>query len=185
MNGALAVGICGVVLASLSLGWQAASFVLSGGRVKARLLVGALGNGGMATRPAADLDAGWLKQLESQGFSQPVVALTVANVGRQPVNVTRWGLKSGLGTSLYPVADGIGPRLPHRLDVGEAATWAIDMRSAQAFIYATNETFKASEARTGRPKTLFGGIAAEFQRPHGTDVMGVVELADGRPRLAS
>jgi hypothetical protein len=61
MSGALAVGICGVVLASLSLGWQAAIYVLSGGRVKVRLLVGALGNGGMATKPAADLSAGWLK----------------------------------------------------------------------------------------------------------------------------
>ena len=33
----LVVGICGVVLASLSLGWQAANYVLTGGRVKVRL----------------------------------------------------------------------------------------------------------------------------------------------------
>jgi hypothetical protein len=47
----LVVGICGVVLASLSLGWQAANYVLTGGRVKVRLRVGGLGNGGMSPRP--------------------------------------------------------------------------------------------------------------------------------------
>jgi hypothetical protein len=33
----LVVGICGVVLASFSLGWQAANYMLTGGRVKVRL----------------------------------------------------------------------------------------------------------------------------------------------------
>lgn len=47
----LVVGICGVVLASLSLGWQAANYVLTGGRVKVRLRVGGLGNGGWSPRP--------------------------------------------------------------------------------------------------------------------------------------
>jgi hypothetical protein len=47
----LVVGICGVVLTSLSLGWQAANYVLTGGRVKVRLRVGGLGNGGWSPRP--------------------------------------------------------------------------------------------------------------------------------------
>lgn len=47
----LVVGICGVVLASLPLGWQAANYVLTGGRVKVRLRVGGLGNGGLVTAP--------------------------------------------------------------------------------------------------------------------------------------
>jgi hypothetical protein len=184
MSGALAVGICGVVLASLSLGWQAAIYVLSGGRVKVRLLVGALGNGGMATKPAADLSPGWLKELASQGFSRPIVAVTVANVGRQPVYVARWGLKSGLGPSLYPIADGIGPSLPHRLEVGDAATWAVDMGTVQAFIMATNETLAGSRPGSGRRNSLLGQIQAEVRRPQGTDVVGIVELAAGRPKLS-
>jgi hypothetical protein len=184
MSGALAVGICGVVLASLSLGWQAATYVLSGGRVKVRLLVGALGNGGMATKPAEDLSASWLKELASQGFSRPVVAVTVANVGRQPVNVARWGLKSGLGTSLYPLADGIGPSLPHRLEVGDAATWAVDMETVQAFMKATNETLGRSQPGSARRNSLLGQIEAEARRPQGSDVVGIVELADGRPKLS-
>jgi hypothetical protein len=183
MSGALAVGICGVVLASLSLGWQAAIYVLSGGRVKVRLLVGAMGNGAMVTKPAEDLNVGWLKEPASQGFTRPVVAVTVANVGRQPVNVARWGLKSGLGTSMYPIAD-IGPSLPHRLEVGDAATWAVDMETVQAFRKATNEALGGSQLDSGRRKSLIGRIEAEVRRPQGTDVVGIVELADGRPKLS-
>ena len=95
MTGALAVGVCGVVLASLSLGWQAANYVLTGGRVKVRLLVGAVGRGGIVTAPATNLSLEWLQGLAAQGFSQPIVAVNVANVGRQPVKVERWGLKWG------------------------------------------------------------------------------------------
>jgi len=51
----LAIGICGVVLASLSLGWQAALYVLTGGRVKVKLRVGGLGRGGMVTTPPSSL----------------------------------------------------------------------------------------------------------------------------------
>jgi hypothetical protein len=72
MSGALAVGICGVVLASLSLGWQPASYVLTGGRVKVRLVVGALGNGGMATGPPeTSVQIGWpvLLRKDSHGRS--------------------------------------------------------------------------------------------------------------------
>src|SRR5713101_2516550 len=59
----LVVGICGVVLASLSLGWQAANYVLTGGRVKVRLRVGGLGNGGMVTAPPNSLRANWRETL--------------------------------------------------------------------------------------------------------------------------
>jgi hypothetical protein len=118
----LVVGICGVVLASLSLGWQAATYVLTGGRVKVGLRVGGLGNGGMITAPSNSLSANWWEQLASQGYRRPTVAVTVANVGRQPVTVARWGLKSGLGVSLYPAADSIGPPLPYRLEVGASQT---------------------------------------------------------------
>lgn len=184
MSGALAVGICGVVLASLSLGWQTASYVLTGGRVKVKLLVGALGNGGIATGPAENLNADWLKGLASQGFSRPIVAVTVANVGRQPVMVARWGLKSGLGLSLFPSANGIGPSLPHRLGVGDAATWAIDMDTVRDFIQTANETIGKSQLDSRRRRSLLEQIESAIRRPQGTDVVGIVELADGRPKLS-
>jgi hypothetical protein len=186
MNGALVVGICGVVLASLSLGWQAASYALTGGRITVRLQVGGQGHGGMATAPPENLSQGWLENLASQGFSRPIVAVTVANIGRQPVTVTRWGLKSGLGVALYPTADSIGPTLPHRLDIGDSATWAVDMSAVTAFIHATNETFRKPQSESRQARSLLGRIEANMKKlPHGEDVAGVAELADGRSKLSS
>jgi hypothetical protein len=175
------LGICGVVLASLSLGWQAASYVLAGGRVKVRLRVGGLGNGGMVTATPDSLRANWWEHLAAQGYRRPIVAVTVANVGRLPVTVARWGLKSGLGMSLYPVADSIGPRLPHRLEAGESETWAVDMAPVQAFIQAARETLGGSQAESGPPSSLIGTIQAQMAAQK-DGVVGVVELADGRTK---
>lgn len=177
----LVVGICGVVLASLSLGWQAAIYVLTGGRVKVKLRVGGLGRGGMATAPPSSLSASWWENLASQGFQQPIVAVTAATVGRQPVTVVRWGLVSGLGTSLYPMADSIGPPLPHRLDVGESETWAVDLAAVDAFIRATRETLGKAAPEPGSPKSLPDRVGAQMAaREEG--IVGVVELAAGRPK---
>jgi hypothetical protein len=177
----LVVGICGVTLASLSLGWQAANYVLTGGRVKVRLRVGGLGNGGMITAPSNSLSANWWENLASQGFQRPIVAVTVANVGRQPVTVARWGLKSGLGMSLYPAADSIGPHLPHRLEVGESETWAVDLVPVHAFIQATRETLGRPESESEPPKSQIGGLGARMAAQK-EDIVGVVELADGRTK---
>ena len=177
----LVLGICGVVLASLSLGWQAAQHVLTGGRVKVVLGMGGLGNGGMVTARPDSLREGWWEQLAAQGYRRPIVAVTVANVGRLPVTVARWGLKSGLGMSMYPAADSIGLPLPHRLEVGESQTWAVDMRAVEAFISATREVLGRSQAETGRPRTMIGAVQAEMAGQREA-AMGVVELADGRTK---
>src|SRR5258708_15844709 len=185
MNGALVVGIGGVALASLSLGWQAATYVLTGGRITIGLRVGGLGSGGMVTAPPETLSQDWLESLASQGFSRPIVAVTVANIGRQPVTVARWGLKSGLGMSLYPAADSIGPSLPHPLDIGDSATRRLDIRAVEAFIHATNETFGGSQGESKQAGSLIGKIQAETKKlPQGKDVAGIVELADGRSKLS-
>lgn len=182
MSGSLVVAICAVALATLSLGWQAATYVLTGGRVKVELLVGAMGNGGIVTAPPNGLSPDWQEHLATQGFSRPIVAVTVANVGRQPVKVDRWGIKSGVGTSFYPVGESIGPKLPHRLEVGDAGTWAVDLITLQAFIQATNEV--AIKSQSSRGKSLIGLIIEETKRPKGPAVAGLVQLADGRTRLS-
>jgi hypothetical protein len=172
----LVVGICGLVLATLSLAWQAASYVLTGGRVKVRLRVGGFGNGGMITAPPNRLTANWWESLASEGFERPIVAVTVANVGRQPVTVARWGLTSGLGMSLYPAADSIGPSLHHRLEVGESATWAVDLASVLDFIQATRDLLKV-QPESVRPARLIDQIQVRVQKE---GIVGVAELADGR-----
>lgn len=176
----LVLGIIGAVLASLSLGWQAANYVLTGGRIKVMLRVGGRSHGGMVTTPPASFSQESLKLLASQGFPQPIIAITVANVGRQPVTVDRWGLVSGLGTSLYPAADSIGPPFPHRLEVGESATWAVDMPAVNNFMQATKATL-AKQVASARPNTLLGRIEAE-RTLQPDEIAGIAELADGRSK---
>jgi hypothetical protein len=64
--------------------------------------------------------------------------------------------------SLYPAADSIGPRLPHRLKVGESETWAVDLAPVHAFIQATHETLEKPQPESGSPKSMFGGIEARM-----------------------
>lgn len=164
MAGSLWVAILAVVLACLSLGWQAATYVLTGGRVKVTLLVGAMGNGGMVTGSPDKLKPGWFDGVAEQGYRSPVVAVKVANVGRQPVTVTRWSVVCPLAGSLTPVANSIGPPLPHRLEVGESATWAVDMHSVHTFMEATRKV-----VARGRQVVAFGQV----------------ELGDGRTKKSS
>jgi hypothetical protein len=179
----LVLGICGVVLASLSLGWQAAQHVLTGGRVRVGLRLGALGNDGiMVTAAPRDFREGWREQLAEQGYRRPIVAVRVANVGRLPVTVARWGVRSRLGMSMQPARDSIGPPLPHRLEVGESETWAVDMAPVDAFIRATREVFgrpQLERARSAGP--LFTGIQTMIANRKQAFV-GEVELADGRTK---
>jgi hypothetical protein len=51
--GTLAIAVLSLIMSGLSLGWQAATFVLTGGRVKAELLIGATGGAGLVTIPIA------------------------------------------------------------------------------------------------------------------------------------
>ena len=88
---------------------------------------------------------------------------------------------SGLGTSLYPMADSIGPPLSHRLDVGESETWAVDLAAVDAFIRATRETLGKTPPEPGPSKSLPDRVQAQkAAREEG--IVGVVELAAGCPK---
>jgi hypothetical protein len=62
----LVLGIVGAVLASLSLGWQAAYYVLTGGRIKVVLRVGGRSHGGMITMPTERDSVGAWQNHESR-----------------------------------------------------------------------------------------------------------------------
>ncbi|HET8661512.1 MAG TPA: hypothetical protein VFM55_21260 [Micromonosporaceae bacterium] len=191
-SASLVVAICGVILGSLSLGWQVANHVLTGGQVTVALRAGAIGRDGLVTVPPGDIAEGWFTGLAGQGFPRPVVAVQVANIGQQPVTVTRWSLQHWLGTSFVPAAVSVGRPLPCQLDVGESEMWAVDLQAVTAWVKATEETF--GEIPRPEPST----VAEAFRRgmeeadaeagnpPRG--FVAVLELADGRtrrsPRLA-
>jgi len=74
----LIIAALGVLLGALSLGWQAATYVLTGGRVKIALKVGAIADSGtgMALMPGAEATPDKLASLGQQGFSRPVIAVS-------------------------------------------------------------------------------------------------------------
>jgi hypothetical protein len=150
---ALIVAIAGVVLSSLALGWQIASWLLTAGRVRLTLKHGAL-TGAMSylkdvrrgPARAADLS------LDPGAAATEVLAVVVRNVGRLPVTVERYGAElwgaAGSGSlirrasptrllALQPIGDAIGPGLPHRLEPGTSETWLIRMDDVRAAVYAT------------------------------------------------
>lgn len=137
-----AVAVLGVLLGALSLGWQIASHMLTGGRAKAELLMGALGRGGMATGSVKSVDEAAMKDLAEEGFTQPVIVVRVRNVGRLPVTVTGWSIATGRGVAYKPLGDSIGPPLSHRLEAGETEDWAVDATRIRAMVHTTVEVFK-------------------------------------------
>src|SRR5258708_9232705 len=87
----LAIAVLSLVLAALSLGWQAATFFLEGGRVRAEFRPGAMGPGGLITlRRGAPFPVEDAQMAASHGFTPPLVAAEVRNVGRLPVPATSW-----------------------------------------------------------------------------------------------
>ena len=156
----LLIAVLGVALGVASLTWQIVAHVLSGGRVKVTLKVGGHSGQAMASMPANKVTPASLKQITSQGFSQPVIAVDVRNVGRMPVTVERWGITSAQGIQAIPWGNSIGPTLPRRLESGESASWAVDLSTALNLA-------QVSLAVLGKGKSS-------------TRIVGVVELADGR-----
>lgn len=160
----LFIAVAGVLLSALSLGWQAATHVLTGGRAQIGLRIGAIhhtGRGMLTARPES-LGRECYEQCAQQGYTRPVICVQVRSVGRMPITVERWGIVAstrseggsllsrveaertrGQGMEFLPVADSIGPPLPHRLEAGGASeTWAIDGESVSALVAATAGAFK-------------------------------------------
>jgi len=176
------LAVVGTALAAASLVWQAATYVLAGGRAQVDLQVGALnphGHGMMTAQPC-DYDKVWTEQLAEQGYTRPVVSVRVRNVGRLPVTVQRWSLDclqevvqgGGLFRSLFehrgtvaglvPIADSIGPSLPHRLEPGASETWSVDAQAVHAFAEVNRKTFKLTTAE------LVGKVELGTGRTHKT-----------------
>jgi hypothetical protein len=114
------VALVGLVFAAASLGWNVAQFLLTGGRPKLRLIVGALTETGVITVPITvhmnrELD----RLAEHNGYNRRVVGAIMTNAGRGPATVERWGLSCGEAT-YWVGAESLGPELPKTLDGGGA-----------------------------------------------------------------
>lgn len=133
----LAIAALGLLIACLSFGWQIASWLLDGRRVKLVLKHGAMGRGGAALgnikRDGRPLD---LSKVRGEGFTDTdVLAVTVINIGRSPVVIERYSVVlEGAGLSFTPMGDAIGASLPHELQPGRSETWYAEMDSVRALV---------------------------------------------------
>lgn len=135
----LAIAALSLVIACLSLGWQIASWLLDGRRVKLVLKHGARGHAGAALGPVGrDGAPRDLRNVRAQGFvDTEVLAVTVINVGRAPVVVERYAVvHESSGMSFSPLADAIGVNLPFELGPGRSETWYADMDDVRALNHA-------------------------------------------------
>lgn len=158
------IALYAALVATASAVWQLANFALTGGRVKVKLRAGAMNQSSLLTMPPSNFTQKALDGLRAQGYQVPVVAVEVANVGRQPVTVASWSLRHSRGISMTPMGELIGKPLPFRLEVGESQTWAVELAAVLPFVTA------AESALTSRG---------------GKGIRGVVELADGRSKRAT
>jgi hypothetical protein len=133
------IAVVGLVIATSSLGWQVAAWLLSAGRVRVQLRHGIIGRRGTGlynvprSGEPVDVDSIW-----RHGFTGPeVLAVKVVNWGRGPVTVTRYRLGipgSSESLVIHRESDNIGPKLPARLEQHESETWAVDMELVRVFV---------------------------------------------------
>jgi hypothetical protein len=115
-----------------SLVWQSVTCKLEGSRVSAELRIGALhqnpGIRQVITYPAR---RSWseVEGARQHGFTRKALFLPVRSTGRQPVTVERWVVVFPGGPKILQLHSGLGPDLPHRLDVGEPGEWAIELNT--------------------------------------------------------
>jgi len=93
MSGTLVVAVLALAVASVSLTWQARVFYLSGGRVRVELHKGgwAKPTTRIVTAKPSDMKKGWASWSAGLGYTTPIIAVKVVNVGRLPVTVSSWG----------------------------------------------------------------------------------------------
>ena len=122
------IAVLGFVLAAASLAWQTITWRKSGGVAKADLFLGAIEHTGAAyiTVPATSSLTD-LNILESEGFTRKAIFVAVRNTGRLPLTVQNWSVRFPGRYRSAQSSFAIGPKLPHRIDVGESETWGVEI----------------------------------------------------------
>jgi Phage integrase family len=84
-----------------------------------------------------------MTRMAEQGFGMEVIGVEVFNRGRIGVNITGWKIQTGK-ESYTPVADQIGPHLPHRLEPGASAQWFMPMDAMRKVVRVSAEVLGRS-----------------------------------------
>ncbi|SRR6266567_2577895 len=138
----LIIAVLGLVLSVASLTWQAATFVLSGSRVRADLKHGAANAGGVVHGPPGSQP---LASLAAQGFTEEVIGVQVRNEGRLATTIDKVeaSLANGLKVNLFGALP--GPSLPHRLEPQSSAVWFMPAAPVRAAVAASAQVLKRAD----------------------------------------
>jgi hypothetical protein len=153
------IAVLGLVVSVVNATWSVAQWKLNGARPAVELIVGAVAadGSGLVSMPVRAVGGPNFAQLARQGFTQPVVGVTVTNSGRLPVRVQRWALQCGRpGMSYVPLGESIGPSLPYVLEAGAQETWVVDLQVATRLSSLT----AATTAKAPEPVTATVELAA-------------------------
>ncbi|MGH7722093.1 MAG: hypothetical protein ACRENL_04555 [Candidatus Dormibacteria bacterium] len=131
---ALFVGTLGLVLSAASLTWQAATFTLSGARVRVAMRHGARNVGGIVSGLPGTQS---LDLLANQGFTDEVVGASVSNVGRMAVQVSEVCAVLEGHVRISALSGTVGPALPHQLPPQSSESWFLPAQPVRAAVYAS------------------------------------------------
>jgi hypothetical protein len=134
----LITAIVALGLSACSLTWQAATFVLSGPRIRVRLAEGLRNpTGGVMVAPKSVYSDGGRK-VRAMGYTQHVLLVQAENSGRLPATVSGWKLQLARGHAIFiNPEDPLNPPLPHRLESHSSQSWAADAATILATEAAT------------------------------------------------
>ncbi|MGA8353467.1 MAG: hypothetical protein WB698_04795 [Solirubrobacteraceae bacterium] len=144
----------GLLFALASLGWQAWTFRLSGSRVRVDIARG-LKSGTHALTMPSTATPQQIERMSSQGFTQPVLAVTVSNSGRGETSIASVDV-------LLPGGGGVDesvhePPLPFRLAGESEQTWYFDALLAEGYVRVFDEHLPKDKPRTARGRVRLGG----------------------------
>jgi hypothetical protein len=123
------IAVAGLVLSTISLGWQGIAHVLTGRRVKVDLITGASLPDFTEMQVSHGAPPSPITTLRSQGYTIPIVGVRVRNVGRTSLTVTDWNFACYRGwLPWFPFARrefpfSVGGPVPCRLETGEGEEW--------------------------------------------------------------
>lgn len=158
----------GVVLALLSIAWQAWSFRRAGSRVSVVVRSGLRSPTGAMTVPGAPTDA-MLDQLRAQGFREPALGIEVRNAGRGPTSIVKLDLHFGQGVAWTDQT--WDPPLSFRLEGESEQTWLVsDAQSAISAARASAKTFEGLDG-TVRVRAWIGGREKPIESKNATKVL--------------
>ena len=154
----LVIAVLGLVLSMVSLAWQAATYVLSGSRVRAELMHGA-GNADVVVSGPP----GW-KRVAAHGLDEEVIGIEVRNVGRMAASIDSVHAALPRGTKTTMLQSIVGPPLPHRLDPQGVASWFLPMAQVRATVGTTAEVFKRrNPSKVWMEVTVAGNVVKSRQ----------------------